>query len=252
MGPYKRDQSLPNAGLNHGKRNIVLNLKEAKDREVLYDLIRTSDVFLENWRRGVAERLNVDFETLSAINARLVYASASGFGISGRYAHKGTVDSISQAMGGYFSLNGPKGGPWERPRFIVIDLTSALTVVQAILMGLITRDRTGLGQWVRCSQLETLMSLSQVRAAEYFASNEIPQPWGSASPWAVPSQAFRTADSWIIVDCTTDEEWRALCPVLGLDALAGNPEFATNELRVKHRDSLLAQLEPAFLRFSAH
>ena len=250
--PRKRGNALPQMGINHGKRNIVLNLKDPADQKTLHDLVGTADVFLENWRRGVAERLNVDFETLSANNPRLVYASASGFGVSGRYAHKATVDNISQAMGGYFSLNGPKGGPWERPRFIVIDLTSPLTVVQAIVMGLITRDRTGLGQWVRCSQLETLLSLSQVRAAEYFATDEVPQPWGSASPWAVPSQAFRTADSWIMVDCANDEQWRALCGVLGLEALASDPAYATNALRVEHRDALLAQLEPAFLRYAAH
>ena len=251
-GPSKRGQALPNAGLNHGKRNIVLNLKEQSDREILHDLVRTADVFLENWRRGVAERLDVDYETLSTINPRLVYASASGFGVAGKYAHKATVDNISQAMAGYFSLNGPVGGPWERPRFIVIDLTSPLTVVQAIIMALIVRARTGWGQWARCSQLETLMALSQVRAAEYFASGQVPQPAGSGSPFVVPSQAFRAADTDIMVECSTEAEWQRLCAALALPALADDPRFATNAGRVEHRGALIPLLATAFLRFTAH
>ena len=250
--PRKRGQALPNMGMNHGKRNISLDLKDPADQAILHDLIRTADVFMENWRRGVAKRLSVDFETLSAINPRLVYASASGFGETGRYAHKPTVDNISQAMAGYYSLNGPKHGPWERPRFIAIDFTSPLTFVQAIQLGLISRDKSGLGQHVRCSQLETLMAVGQVRAAEYFASDEVPQPMGSESAWAVPSQAFKTADSWIMVDVTNEAQWRALCAALRLDVLAEDPEYATNAARVEHRDALIERLQAAFIRYTAH
>lgn len=251
-GPTKRGYALPNMGLNHGKRNISLNLKEQADREILHDLVRTADVFLENWRRGVAERLDVDYETLSTINPRLVYASASGFGIAGKYAHKATVDNISQAMAGYFSLNGPVGGKWERPRFIVIDLTSPLTVVQAIIMGLLARQKTGWGQWVRCSQLETLMALSAVRAAEYFATDEAPQPMGSGTAYIVPGQAFRTADGYVMVECVNEDQWRHLCEVLQTPDLANDARFATNADRVTNRDVLTPILEAAFLRYTTH
>ena len=250
--PRKRGNALPQLGINHGKRNIVLNLKDPADQEILHGLIRTADVFMENWSRSVSKRLNVDFETLSAINPRLVYASASAFGETGRYAHKRTVDNISQAMGGYISLNGPKNGPWERPRFIVIDLTSPLTFLQAIQLGLLARDKSGLGQHVRCSQLESLMAVGQVRAAEYFSSGEIPQPMGSESAYAVPSQAFKTADSWIMVDVTTDDQWRALCNTVSLGALVEDADYATNAARVEHREALLTRLEPAFLRYTTH
>ncbi len=251
-GPRKRGQALPNMGMNHGKRNISLDLKDPADQAILHDLVRTADVFMENWRRGVSKRLNVDFETLSSINPRLVYASASGFGETGRYAHKPTVDNISQAMAGYYSLNGPKNGPWERPRFIAIDFTSPLTFVQAIQLGLLARDKSGLGQHVRCSQLETLMAVGQVRAAEYFESADIPQPMGSESSWAVPSQAFKTADSWVMVDVTNEDQWHALCHALGLDSLADEPDYATNAARVEHRDALSERLQPAFIRYTAH
>jgi len=248
-GPMKNGHALPNAGMSHGKRNIVLNLKEPADREVLLTLVRRTDVFMENWRPGVADRLGISYETLSQVNPRLIYASASGFGQRGRYSHKATVDHITQAMGGYFSLTGPKGGPCEKPRFIVIDFTSPLTVAQSVLLGLLAREETGEGQWAQCSQLETIISLGSVRAAEYFMSGHAPEPWGSGAAYAVPSGAFLTADTYILVDCPTRETWQALCTALGLPELATDPRFSSNAARVEHRDDLMPILERAFLRY---
>ena len=249
-GPFKRGHALPNAGLNHGKRNIVLDLKEPAGREILLRLIGDADVFMENWRAGVAARLQVDYDVLAAINPRLIYASASGFGQTGKYAHKATVDWISQAMGGYFSLTGPEGGPGERPRFIVIDLTSPLTFVQAILLALLAREDSGRGQWAQCSQTETLIAVGSVRAAEYFASGETPRPWGSGSRHIVPSQAFLAADGYILVECPTEPAWRALCETLLLPGLAEDPRFDSNAKRVEQREELLPILKQAFLRYS--
>ena len=249
-GPFKRGHALPNAGMNHGKRNIVLNLKEPAGREVLYRLIRDADVFMENWRRGVSDRLQVEYDLLASINPRLIYASASGFGQTGRYAHKATVDNISQAMGGYFSLTGREGGRGERPRFIVIDFTSPLTVTQAILLALLAREDTGKGQWAQCSQTETMIAVGSVRAAEYFASGETPRPWGSGSPHVVPSQAFLAADGYILVECPNEPSWRALCETLQLPELADDTRFDSNAKRVERREELLPILNKAFLRYS--
>ena len=248
-GPTKNGHALPNAGMNHGKRNIVLNLKEPADREILLGLVRRADVFMENWRPGVADRLGIGYEVLAQIHPRLIYASASGFGQQGTYASKATVDPISQAMGGYFSLTGPRGGPGEKPRFIVIDFTSPLVVAQSVLLGLLARDETGEGQWIQCSQLETIVSIGSVRAAEYFMTGAAPEPWGSACSYAVPCQAFRTADTYIMVDCPTEATWSALCATLGLVELAADPRFSSNALRVEHRDIVIPMLERAFLRY---
>lgn len=249
VGPYKNGQALPNAGMNHGKRNIVLNLKDPADRDVLLALVQRADVFMENWRPGVAARLGVDYATLSQVNPRLIYASASGFGQEGRYAGKAALDPISQAMGGYLSLTGPDGGPGERPRFIVIDFTSPLTVSQSVLLALLAREANGAGQWVQCSQLQTMVTVGCVRAAEYFMTQEAPRPWGSACAYIVPSQAFRTADTYILVEAPTPDTWRALCATLGLSELADDPRFATNADRVAHRAVLLPLLEHGFLRY---
>jgi crotonobetainyl-CoA:carnitine CoA-transferase CaiB-like acyl-CoA transferase len=179
-----------------------------------------------------------------------VYCAATGFGDGGRYGPLPSMAGFSQAMAGYYSITGPEDGPGERPRTQVIDFTSPLTVVQAIMLGLMTREQTGESQWVHCSQMRTLISLSQVRSAEYFASGEVPKPWGSASPYAVPSQAFRTADKYVMVDCRDDEDWRRFCDAIELPALADDERFATNASRVAHRETLLPMLERAMVRFS--
>ena len=248
-GPQKGGLPLPHAGMNHGKRNIVLDAKTEEGRAAVLALVSKADVFLENWRRGVSKRIGLDYETLSNINPGLVYASASGFGEGGRYGHKAAVDNISQAMAGYFSLNGKRGGTPEKPRFIVVDFTSPLTIVQAILMALYAREDGGRGQHVSTSQLSTLMQMGAVRANEYFTSGEIPQPWGSGSPIVVPSKAFQTADKWIAVEAPTEETWRALCVALDLPKLADDERFASNALRVQHRDELEPLLNRAFVRF---
>src|SRR5690606_31695037 len=161
--------------------NIVLDVKTEDGMLAMLELVKTADVFLENWRRDVAGRIGLDYASLTKINPNLVYASASGFGDGGRYGPLASTDGVSQAMAGYYSLNGPEGSPGERPRFIVIDFTSPLTAVQAILMALLERDRTGKSQWVHVSQLRTLLSVGQIRSAEYFMSGNVPVPMGSAN-----------------------------------------------------------------------
>ena len=251
-GPRKNGFPLPHVGMNHGKRNIVFDMKTPEGLETMLDLVRGADIFMENWRRDVSGRLGLDFESLRKINPDIVYGSASGFGEAGRYGPLASTDGYSQAMEGYYSLNGPPGGPGERPRFIVIDFTSPLTLVQALIMGLMERDRTGEAQWVHCSQLRTLHSLAAVRSEEYFASGEVPQPMGSASAYCVPSQAFKTADTYIAVDCPNEAAWRAFCTTILLPKLADDERFATNALRVEHRTELIPILEQAMLRFEGH
>ncbi|MEI7926792.1 MAG: CaiB/BaiF CoA-transferase family protein, partial [Chloroflexota bacterium] len=251
-GPRKNGFPLPHVGMNHGKRNIVFDVKTPEGMETMLDLVRGADIFMENWRRDVSARLGLDFESLRKINPDIVYGSASGFGEAGRYGPLASTDGYSQAMEGYYSLNGPIGGPGERPRFIVIDFTSPLTLVQALIMGLMERDRTGEAQWVHCSQLRTLHSLAAVRSEEYFASGEVPQPMGSTTAYCVPSQAFKTADAYVAVECPSDESWRAFCNTILLPKLADDERFATNAKRVENRAVLTPILEKAMLRFEAH
>ncbi len=246
-GPKKRGHALPNMGMNHGKRNICLDLKRPEGQRVIHELIKWADVFLENWRPGVGDRLGCGYAVASQLNPRIVYCSASGFGQTGKYAHKGTVDNISQAMGGHMSVTGAKGEVGEKPRFIVIDFTSPLTVAQGIILALYARETTGKGQWVQCSQLETMIAVQSVRAAEYFMTGVKPVPLGTETPFIMPSQAFKTADSYVLVECPTEATWQALCQAIGQPKLATEPRFESNAKRVDHRAELQSILDTAFI-----
>jgi CoA:oxalate CoA-transferase len=206
-------------------------------------------VFMENWRPGVAKRLGVDYETLSALNPGLVYVSASGFGQTGRYGPKASMENTSAAMGGYGSLSGPAGGLGEKPRTQVIDFASPLPVLQGVLLALLHRRESGRGQWIQCSQLQTLAHIQSVRIAEYMMTGQKPVPMGTAIPYTVPSQAFKTADWYIFVDCRTEADWQALCRTLRLPELAVDARYDSNAKRVAARDELVPQLEQAFVRF---
>jgi crotonobetainyl-CoA:carnitine CoA-transferase CaiB-like acyl-CoA transferase len=225
-------------------------LKNEEDLKILYDLVRDADVFIENWRPGVAARLNVGYADLAKINPRLIYISASGFGQTGIYGPKASMEAISAAMGGYGSLTGPAGGPEEKPRTQVIDFASPLPVMQGILLALLHRSETGQGQYIQCSQLQSMVHISAVRVAEYMLTGKKPEPMGTAVPYTVPSQAFKTSDgTYIYVDCRKESEWQALCRVLNLPELATDENFNSNAKRVEGRNKLIPRLERAFIAY---
>src|SRR5207237_5935193 len=120
----------------------------------------------------------------------------------------------------------------QKPRFVVIDFSSPLPVLQGIILALIARDQTGEGQWVQCSQLMSLVHIGAVRVQEYLLTGKAPEPWGSGVPYSVPSQAFKTADGHIFVDCRTETDWQALCQTLRLAGLASDTRFDSNAKRV--------------------
>jgi crotonobetainyl-CoA:carnitine CoA-transferase CaiB-like acyl-CoA transferase len=245
-GPYKAGQALPNLGVNHGKENLGLDLHTDEDHAILLALAARADIFMQSWRPGVAARLGLDFPTLQRLNPNLIYASATGFGEGGAYAGKPCVDHIAQAMGGYFHTTGSAGGPPEAPRFIVVDFTSPLTFCLGILLALVARQRFGFSQSVQCSQWATTVALGVVPFTEYALTRTVHAPMGSACSYLVPSQAFRCADTFLVMECPTEPTWQGACQALGLEHLAADPRFATNELRVQNRAELVDQLSARF------
>ena len=250
--PKKNGIALAAMGLNHGKRGIVLDLKTTKDMEVFLKLIERADVFVENWRAGVGDRMGIGYKDLVKVNPRIIYASSSGFGSApgNAYATKPGMDTSSQAMSGMGSVSGFAGGPGELARFTILDLTGPLPIVQAILLALMAREQTGKGQWVQCSQTETGIVLQAVRMGEYFASGKRPEPLGSGSPNIVPSQSFKTPNGFIDVEAATQETWRKLCQAIDMVHLIEDPRFETNADRVKNRTQLVELLQSRFLESS--
>jgi crotonobetainyl-CoA:carnitine CoA-transferase CaiB-like acyl-CoA transferase len=233
--------------LNRNKRSITLDLKDPADREVLYALVRTADVVVENARPGVAARLGMGYETLREINPRLVYASISGFGQTGPWAQRPGFDLIAQAMSGVLSSNGFPGMEPAKNSIAVADLGAGLFSVYAILSAIIGREKTGEGQYIDASLLEAAMGLSIWETTELWGTGKSPQPIGSANRMSGPYQAVLAKDGWFVIGAANQGLWLTFLKILGREELQDVPEYATNAARVANRIELIAELAPTFL-----
>jgi crotonobetainyl-CoA:carnitine CoA-transferase CaiB-like acyl-CoA transferase len=229
------------------KRGIVLNLKEPHDLERAYRIAERADVFIENFRVGVVERLGLSYQVLAERNPRLIYCSLSGFGAHGPLALLPSVDPYIQAFSGFASLNGSPGSQGESLRNIgFIDLNTAALTVPAILAALVARQHTGTGQYIVASMLEAAVALQMSRVAEFFATERSPVPCGSGMPYSVPDQAFGVRDGYLAVSARTQAEWERLCRALGQDVLLDDPRYRTLADRLAHRRELIASLASVF------
>ncbi len=245
--PFWGDQGAEFLAINRNKRSIVLDLKQSEAREALFDLCRSADVFVENYRRGVPERLGIDYESLRQINPRLVYCSISGFGDSGPRQFQPAYDSVMQAFVGIMHMTGAPGTPPTRTSVSVCDVGAGMYANQAILLGLAARERTGKGQRVEASLFESQIAWMLFRAVGYFATGKVPAgKMGSASAHVVPYQAYPTADGDIMVGVLNDGLYRKLVTAMGLAELGEHPDFVTNAQRVKNRAALNSKLEARF------
>jgi formyl-CoA transferase len=229
--------------MNRSKRGLTLDLKQPAGVAVMHRLVRTADVFVQNYRPGAARRLGVDWETLSALNPRLIYCSISGFGATGPYASRGGYDLIAQGMSGIISVTGDEDGPPAKAGLPVSDLGAGLFGAYAILCALEHRERTGEGQFVETSLLEAAMALTVWEATEYWVTGRAPRPLGSAHRLAAPYQALRASDGWFTVGANNDKLFEALCGVLQRPDLAADPRFASGPDRMRHRQALVSEIE---------
>jgi crotonobetainyl-CoA:carnitine CoA-transferase CaiB-like acyl-CoA transferase len=229
--------------INRSKRGITVDLKQPAGVQIVHRLVRTADVFVQNYRPGAAGRLGVDYATLAAINPRLVYCSISGFGSTGPYAPRGGYDLIAQGMSGIISVTGDADGPPAKAGLPVSDLSSGLFGAYGILCALEHRERTGHGQLVDTSLLEAALALTVWEATEYWATGRVPGPLGSAHRLAAPYQALRASDGWFTVGANTDRLYEALCRAIERPELAADVRFASGPGRLRHRDALVAELE---------
>lgn len=233
--------------LNRNKRSIVLDLKDDKDREVLYALVKTADVVVENARPGVAARLGIAYDTLAAINPRLVYASISGFGQTGPWAQRPGFDLIAQAMSGVLSSNGFPGMEPAKNSIPVADLGAGLFSAYAILSAIIGRGKTGQGQYIDASLLEAALGLSIWETTELWGTGIPPAPIGSANRMSAPYQAVLAADGWFVIGAANQGLWLSFLEVLGRTELQDDDRYATNAARVTNRVALIKELAPTFL-----
>lgn len=232
--------------LNRNKRSITLDLKSQADRKVLYALVKTADILVENARPGVAKRLGIDYETLAKINRRLVYASISGFGQTGPWAQRPGFDLIAQAMSGVLSSNGFPGMEPAKNSIAVADLGAGLFSAYAILSAIIGRQTSGQGQYIDASLLEAALGLSIWETTELWGTGKAPTPIGSANRMSAPYQAVEASDGWFVIGAANQGLWLTFLDVIGRAELQEDPRYANNANRVTHRQELIDDLAPTF------
>ncbi|WP_170468825.1 CaiB/BaiF CoA transferase family protein [Ruegeria arenilitoris] len=238
--PFEDDISLYFASLNRNKRSVRLDLKTDQGKEALHKLLATADVFVENMRPGVRDRLGCSDTDLKRINPRLVSASISGFGQTGSLSHRPAYDIVVQAMSGMMSINGELGGQPTRVGFSVGDISAALFTTIGILQRLYERDAKGASD---TSHLDVSMLACQWVCLEnafarYLNAGIVPGPIGSRHPSMTPFEPYPTADRDIVIGLGSDKDWPRFCKAIGYEELLDDTRFQGNEARLANRDAL--------------
>lgn len=224
--------------LNRNKRGMAINLKLPAGQEIMRRMAQSSDVFLENYRKGTMEKFGLGWDALSRLNPRLIYCAISGYGRTGPYADKGGFDLIAQAYAGLLSVTGEKDGPPMKPGNSVADINSGVLAVIGVLAALLHRANSGRGQFVETSLIEASMQQMYWFAAMYFQTGKAPGASGSAHPLTAPYQAFRTRDSWLVLGGANQANWERIADMLGHPEWKEDPRFVTNADRKMHEKEL--------------
>ena len=220
--------------LHRNKRALALDLKSPDGRAVLHRMVEKADILVENYRPDVKNRLGIDYDTLAAINPRLIYASISAFGQDGPYRERPGVDQIIQGMSGFMSVTGAADGPPTRAGIPIADISAGLFAALGILTALVERGVSGKGQWVRTSLLESQIFMLDLQAVRYLVDGHVAKRVGNEHPTGVPTNAYRTRDGYVNI-APTPPMWPRLCRAIGREDLIAHPDFATKEARRARR-----------------
>lgn len=232
--------------INRNKRSMTLNLKKPGARAVLMKLVETADVLVENWRPDVKTKLGVDYESLAAVNPRIILASISGFGQDGPLAGRPGFDQIVQGMGGLMSVTGMPGSGPVRAGLAVADMSAGLYTALGILTALLEREVSGKGQWVHASLLHSQIAMMDFQMARYLNDNDLPVQVGNDHPTSSPMGLFEANDGVFNLGASGEGNWVRLCKLLYRPEWLHDEEFKTEPLRVKHRERLTPLLADIF------
>tara|TARA_Y100001936_G_C16093147_1_gene688573 strand:+ start:6981 stop:8159 length:1179 start_codon:yes stop_codon:yes gene_type:complete len=224
--------------LHRNKRSITINLKDKEGKKILKKLTKTADVIVENFRPNVKKRLGIDYEDLKKENKKLIYASISGFGQTGPYAHLPGFDQVAQGMGGLMSVTGHEGKGPLRVGIPVADLSAGLHCALGILTALYERNISGIGQHVSASLLESQIAMLDFQAARYLINQEIPGQTGNDHPTMTPMGTYPTLDGYINIASAGNEMWKRLCKALNIEKYTNDKDFLNDDLRTKNRKRL--------------
>ena len=236
--PFLRGASAYFTNLNRNKRSIVLNLKREEAKEILLNLLKKSDVLLENFKPGTMDKLGFSYDRVRDVNPGIIYASISGFGQYGPYKDRPGYDIIGQAMGGLMSVSGWPDSPPTRTGTAMADIVAGLNACIGILASLRGRERTGLGERIDVSLVDSMVSAMETVIQIYLVEGRIPQRVGNRYEFIAPYNSFAAADGWVVIGVGGQEVWKRFCRVIGREDLTEDPDFSSNRSRVTNVERL--------------
>ncbi len=248
--PFIDDISAYYLSINRNKRSITLNLKSEAGRDVLWKLIETADVVVENFSPGTIGRLGFGYDAVAERRPNIVYCSISGFGQEGPAKDRVAYDLIVQGMSGLMSVTGEADGGPTRFGVPIADIAAGMFGAYAIVNALFHRERTGEGQYIDNSMFGGQVALLTYQAGIYFATHDAPQRTGNAHPIVAPYQTFRSKDGYVNVASGNDGIFSRLCTTMGLERLLGDPRFKDNVGRITNLPALVEEIEAAFTGYT--
>jgi len=249
-GEADKNRSAYFVSLNRNKKSVVLNLKHEKGKQILRELIKISDVIIENYRPTTMPELGFDWAEIQKINPAIIYASISGFGrdTPPEYGSRPAYDIIAQAYSGFMSITGPEDGAPCRAGASIGDIFAGHQAAIGILAALMHRQKTGRGQYYDGSMVDGLLSVLENAVVQYTTGHRIPKPLGSAHPSIAPFQTIPTRDGWMVIAIGNDIIWERFCTTIGREDLSQQPEYKTNSLRSRNRKTLMEIIEKEMVK----
>jgi formyl-CoA transferase len=241
--PWAGGESAYYLCVNRNKRSITLDLKSEQGKEILFELARSSDIVVENFKVGGLDRMGIGYGDLSSINPGLIWCSVTGYGQTGPYSQRAGYDFIAQGEAGIMSITGEMNGEPMKVGVAIVDITTGLFSSNAILAALHARSVTGKGQFIDSSLFTSAIGWLANVGSNYLTTGNVPGRLGNAHPNIVPYQSFRAKDLWLNIGAGNDRQFAALCRILGLDHLIEDPRFSNNPSRVEHRDELIPLIQ---------
>lgn len=242
-GPFVGDESVYFMASNRNKRSVAVKFRSAEGRSICRQLAERADIFVENFRPGVATRMGLAWPELHEKNPSLIYCSISGFGTEGPGAALAGFDQTAQAMSGLMSVTGTEDTGPLRVGIPVADSSTGVLAAFEVVTALVERDRTGLGQLVECSLMGTMLFLMSYQGQKYLSVGEVPGQDGNDHPLMFPQGVFKTGDGGMAIASGNEQMWQRLARVLGLEALVSDPRFLTNADRMRNRRLLRRLIE---------
>ena len=236
--------------MHRNKRGLTIDLKNPDGNKLFMDLVKKADVVAENFRADVKHRLGIGYESVRKANPKIIYASISGFGQAGPYRDRPGVDQIVQGTCGLMSVTGHPGQGPVRAGIAISDTSAGMFLGQGILLALLHRERTGEGQWVHTSLLESMLCKIDFQGARYTMSRDVPKQQGNDHPVYVPMGTFESKDGLVNLAANSPKMFVNLCKVMGAEHILDNPAFSDDRKRRKHRAALKQEVNEVTRNFT--